>query len=69
MKLTVNVADELVGRVDQYAKDNYINRTSAIAVLLARALQVNDVNESVIAMKGMCDTIKQLSTDTQAADL
>lgn len=69
MKLTVNVADELINRVDQYAKDNYINRTSAIAVLLSRALQINDVNESVIAVKDMCDTIKQISADTQAADL
>ncbi len=68
MKLTVNVDDELIKRVDQFAKDNYINRTSALAVLLTRALQANDVSESVIAMKDMWDSFKQMNADTQIAE-
>lgn len=60
MRLTVNVADELMERVDKYAEANYINRTSAIAVLLTRALQANDVNEGLIAMRDMVDVFKKL---------
>ena len=65
MRLTMNVPDELMKRVDQYAEKNYINRTSAVCALLARALQGNDYIDSVIKMGS---ALENVGTDTQTAE-
>lgn len=57
MRLTMNISDDLIRRVDMYADSNYINRTSAISVLLARALQIDDVNQSIIKFGSMLDKV------------
>ena len=45
MRLNINVSQELIDRVDEYAERMCINRTSAIAVLLSTALD----NQKVIS--------------------
>lgn len=47
MKLTLNIDDLLIEKVDKYAEENYINRTSAICVLLSSALKSNDITNKL----------------------
>lgn len=55
MRLNIKVDDELIKKVDEYAADKYINRTAAICVLLSNALQGNDINKSLAALKDLKD--------------
>lgn len=55
MRLNIKVDDELIKKVDEYAVDKYINRTAAICVLLSNALQGNDINKSLAALKDLKD--------------
>jgi metal-responsive CopG/Arc/MetJ family transcriptional regulator len=50
MRLTINVDDELINKVDVFASEKYINRTSAICVLLSNALQSNDISKSFASL-------------------
>lgn len=62
MRLNIKVDDELIKKVDEYAADKYINRTAAICVLLSNALQGNDINKSLAALKDfkdMCNDNKE----------
>lgn len=45
-RITFNIDEELLEKIDKYAKEKYINRTSAICVLLANALQSNEIAKS-----------------------
>lgn len=49
VRLNINVAKELMDKVDDYAEKMAINRTSAVAVLLSNALNtqqtMNDLSE------------------------
>ena len=49
VRLNINVAKELMDKVDDYAEKMAINRTSAVAVLLSNALTtqqtMNDLRE------------------------
>lgn len=49
MRLNINVAQDLIDKVDEYARSMNINRTSAVAVLLSTALNsqkaMNDLGE------------------------
>lgn len=47
MKLSINIPDELLARIDVYAKETYINRTSAFCVLLTTALNGNDITRAL----------------------
>ena len=40
-KVQVNLEEELVKRVDEYAASLHVNRTAAVSVLLSMALQSN----------------------------
>lgn len=48
-RVTVNLNSELVEKVDKYAEDMNINRTSAVAVLLSQAINeqkaISDMSE------------------------
>jgi metal-responsive CopG/Arc/MetJ family transcriptional regulator len=60
MKLTLNLDDELVAKVDVYAREKYINRTSAICVLLANALQGNDISKSFACMSDINNKLDEI---------
>lgn len=62
MRLNIVVNDELVKKIDAYAADKYINRTSAICVLLSNALQGNDINKGLAALKDFKDLIDDNSS-------
>lgn len=57
MRINVNVDDELLARIDGFARDKYINRSAAICVLLSNALQGNDINKGLAALKDFKDLI------------
>lgn len=57
MRININLDDKLLSRIDEYAKDKYVNRTSAICVLLSNALDGNDINKSLAALKDFKDLI------------
>lgn len=65
MRVNINIDDELLSKIDDYAKDKYINRTSAICVLLSNALQGNDINKGLASLKDYRDMLVQLD---QSAD-
>ena len=41
-RLNINIPIPLLERVEEYAEKHYINKTSAICVLLATALELSD---------------------------
>ena len=42
VKLNINISKELLDKVDLFAKKMYVNRTSAVAFLLANSLEEFD---------------------------
>lgn len=50
-RVTVNLSSDLVTKIDQYADENGIKRTSAVSVLLSQALQgqqaMSDLNKLI----------------------
>lgn len=64
-RLTMNMPDELMKRVDEYAEKNYVNRTSAVCVLLSKALQSDDYLNSIIKMGSVLDNV---GADTQNSE-
>lgn len=63
MRLNINIDDDLIKRVDDFAKENFINRTSAICILLSNALRSNDIQSSIIKMGQMQDMLNELQLD------
>lgn len=63
MRLNINIDDDLIQRVDDFAKENFINRTSAICILLSNALRSNDIQSSIIKMGQMQDMLNELQLD------
>lgn len=44
-RLNINVPSPLLERVEEYADKHYINKTSAICVLLSTALELSESTE------------------------
>lgn len=44
-RLNINIPTPLLERVEEYAEKHYINKTSAICVLLATALELSESTE------------------------
>lgn len=63
MRLNINIDDDLIKRVDDFAKENFINRTSAICILLSNALRSNDIQSSIIKMGQMQDMLNELQKE------
>jgi len=60
-KLAVNVDEVLIDKIDMYAKSMHINRTSAVSVLLAQALDVKENMETLstkILLKNIENNLK-----------
>lgn len=66
MRLNINVDDDLIKRVDTYAKENFINRTSAICILLSNSLRSNDIQSSFIKMGQMQDMLNELQKENSS---
>ncbi len=66
MRLNINVDDDLIKRVDAYAKENFINRTSAICILLSNSLRSNDIQSSFIKMGQMQDMLNELQKENSS---
>lgn len=58
MRINLNIDDELLTKIDEYAAEKYINRTAAICVLISDALQNNEVQKSVIKIGSMKDLLE-----------
>lgn len=43
VRLNVNLEDKVLARIDEYAKEMFITRTAAIAVLCSQALDYQQV--------------------------
>lgn len=63
MRLNIKIDDELIKKVDEFAADKYINRTAAICVLLSNALQGNDINKGLAALKDFKEVLDNLDKD------
>lgn len=64
MRVNINIDDELLKKIDEYAAEKYINRTAAICVLISSSLQANDVQKAVVKMgdiKNLIETFDTLS--------
>lgn len=66
MKTALNIPDDLVKRIDEYAAEKYINRTAAICVLISSALQGNDINKGLASMKDYAKILDKLDEETKA---
>lgn len=66
MRLNINVDYDLIKRVDAYAKENFINRTSAICILLSNSLRSNDIQSSFIKMGQMQDMLNELQKENSS---
>lgn len=63
MRVNLNIDDELLKKIDDYASEKYVNRTAAISVLLSTALQANDVQKAVVKMGDIRDFFDSLTTE------
>lgn len=72
-KVSISIDDELLQRVDSYAKNNYSNRSAVITASLSQYLLQNECLQAIkgisyamnkIADTGSCDadTLKQLES-------
>lgn len=61
MRLNINVPQDLIDRVDEYAENLSINRTSAVCVLLSQAL---DAQKTVDLFGRMVDELKASKSPT-----
>lgn len=59
MRLNINVPQELIDRVDNYAESLSINRTSAVCVLLSMALDSQKMMNSIDELVKMAKSEKK----------
>lgn len=65
MRLTMNLDDELVSHVEEYALKMHINRTAAISVLLSQALSANAGIDALVSLNSMVQA-EQLQASSKA---
>lgn len=60
VKINISLDDELLQRVDNYAEENYLNRSSLISLAATQFLNSADVTKAVcdlaLAMRKIADT-------------
>lgn len=49
-KVQMNLEDELIAQIDEYAKALHISRTAAVSVLVSRALQDEALKDQMPAL-------------------
>ena len=68
MKINITVDEELLRRVDDYAEENYLNRSSLISLATTQFLNAADVTKAIKDMAYCLRTIAESGTideDTQ----
>ena len=50
IKVNVSLDDNLVRRMDEYAENNYLKRSSLVSLALTQFLNANDVVNAIIEM-------------------
>lgn len=65
MKVTMNINDELLERVDRYAKSNYVSRTSVFSMAANQFMLQNEV---VSVLSELKDVIISFSNSGQVTD-
>ena len=50
IKVNVSLDDNLVRRMDEYAENNYLKRSSLVSLALTQFLNANDVANAIIEM-------------------
>lgn len=62
MKVQISVDDELMKRVDTYADDNYMSRSTLFTIAVTQYINAQDVTNAIkdmaVAMKKIADTGK-----------
>lgn len=62
MKVQISVDDELMKRVDNYADDNYMSRSTLFTIAVTQYINAQDVTRAIkemaVAMKKIADTGK-----------
>ena len=67
-KITISIDKELIKKLDEYAKRHYIDRTSAICVLLSDALDEEESYLSVVSQSGKALTEDEIEEIIQQSN-
>lgn len=67
-KITINIDKDLIKKLDEYAKRHYIDRTSAICVLLSDALDEEEPYLSVVSQSGKALTENEIEEIIQQSN-
>lgn len=65
MKITMNVNDDLLERVDRYAKLNYMNRTSVFSYAVSQFLMAQELPSLMSNMNNAMRKIAETGTITE----
>lgn len=71
MRINMTLNDELLKRIDNYAKSNYMSRSSVVSFACNQFLMANELQSLMIDMKRALQTIanKETITDEQLKEL
>lgn len=68
MKVTISLNDELMSRIDQYGKENYLSRSGLISLACTQFLNASEVTNAIknlsFCMTKIADT-NQIDDETQ----
>lgn len=60
IKVNITLDEELMRRIDEYAEDNYLNRSSLVSLAVTQYLNAADVSKAIkemaFAMRKIADT-------------
>lgn len=60
MKIQMSLNDDLVTRVDKFAKENYLSRSALVSIALTQYLNANELTSAIrdmsLAMRKIADT-------------
>lgn len=71
MRVNMTLNDELLARIDSYAKSNYMNRSSVVSFACNQFLMANELNSLIVDMKRALQAIanNESITDEQLKEL
>lgn len=64
MKITMNISDDLLDRVDRYAKSNYLNRTSVFSIAVSQYLMAQEIPTMMVNLNNALIKISETGTIT-----
>lgn len=71
MRVNMTLNDELLARIDNYAKSNYMSRSSVVSFACNQFLMANELQSLYVDLKRALQTIasKETITDEQLKEL